>query len=163
MEETVKRFALSSNTIKHGEFMAHEQVYNGYGCTGRNISPDLEWLNPPSGTKSYALIMHDPDAPVQGGFYHWVVTNIPSTKTGFEKGEKIAHPITLSQTSFRKPGYGGPCPPKGHGKHRYIFNVYALNIEKIPSNPKCTPAQIEMLIKPHIIGQASIMAYYERK
>jgi Raf kinase inhibitor-like YbhB/YbcL family protein len=151
---------LSSNTIKEGSFLENEQILNGFGCTGENISPDLQWSDAPTGTKSYALIMHDPDAPIDGGWYHWTVINIPVTKTSFEKGEKIPD-VMLGQTSFSKPGYGGACPPIGHGQHRYIFMVYALDVEEIPR--ELSSQEIEKHIAPHILAKASITTYYERK
>lgn len=157
MAEAAGKFTLSSKTIKEGAFLSNEQVYNGFGCTGGNISPDLEWSDPPGGTKSYALIMHDPDAPHPGGWYHWVVTNIPAAKTGLAKGEQAG---MLSKTSFGKQGYGGACPPSG--RHRYIFTVYALDTANIASKPELAPEKIEELIKPHILAKASITAFYER-
>ncbi len=158
-----KGFTILSKTIKEGAFLQDEQIYNGFGCSGKNIAPDLEWKNPPVGTKSYTLIMHDPDAPMPGGWWHWIVANIPSSKTNFAKGEMVNSPSMLTKTSFGNPGYGGPCPPKGHGKHRYIFTVYALDVANISSKPEMTPVQIEALIKPHTLGKASLMGYYERK
>jgi len=163
MAETIGmagKFTLSSDTIKDGAMLASEQVFNGFGCTGGNISPDLAWSNPPDNTKSYALIVHDPDAPVENGWYHWVVINIPVAKTSLAKGEKIAAPALECRTSFGKSGYGGACPPKGHGKHRYIFTIYALDTAQIA--PKQEPTEIEKLIAPHILDKASIMAYYDR-
>jgi Raf kinase inhibitor-like YbhB/YbcL family protein len=158
-----KIFTLSSNTIKEGEFLSDEQILNGYGCTGGNVAPDLQWSGAPDGTKSYTLIMHDPDAPMEGGWYHWVVTNIPAAKTALAKGENVAAPATLGKTSFDKPGYGGACPPVGHGKHRYIFTVYALDVAEIDANANTAPNELEKLIAPHTLAKASITAYFERK
>ncbi len=141
--------------------MENEQILNGFGCIGENISPDLQWSGAPDGTKSYALIMHDPDAPVDGGWYHWVVVNIPAGKTRLEKGEKIPAEM-LGQTTFDEPGYGGACPPIGHGRHRYIFTIYALDVEKIDTDADLAPAQLEKIIAPHTLAKASITAYYER-
>jgi len=160
---TAGNFTLTSETIKEGEFLSDEQIYNGYGCTGGNVSPDLEWSNPPEGTKSYALIMHNPDAPMPGGWWHWIVTNIPAAKTSLAKGEIAASPVEMTKTSFGTAGYGGPCPPVGHGKHRYIFTIYALDVESVPSKPDMAPTQIEKLIEPHTLGKASVMGYFERK
>lgn len=162
MAEAWSDFTLTSKTIKEGALLQNEQVYNGYGCSGKNISPDLEWANTPAWTKSFAIVMHDPDAPVAGGWYHWIVTNIPANKRSYRKGADIGYPAVLSKTSFGKPGYGGPCPPVGHGKHRYIITVYALNVETINSTSNSTPDQIMALINAHLQGKASIMGYYRR-
>ncbi|GBF22875.1 putative phosphatidylethanolamine-binding protein [Candidatus Gastranaerophilus sp. (ex Termes propinquus)] len=158
------KFVLKSKTIKEGMFLTNEQVYNGLECAGKNISPDLEWLNPPRGAKSYTLIMHDPDAPVQGGWWHWIVVNIPSVKTNIQRDELLVHPIVQTYTSFETPGYGGPCPPQGHGRHRYIFTIYALDTPALPIyREDLPPWQVEEMIKPHVLDKASITTYYERK
>jgi len=163
MAQADTKFTLSSATIKEGALISDEQIYSGYGCTGENVAPDLTWKNPPKGTKSYTLIMHDPDAPMPGGWWHWIVTNIPSSKTSFKKGEVVAPPAMLTLTSFGNSGYGGPCPPKGHGKHRYNFVIYALDVASVPSKPDFSPTQIEELIKPHILGKASLTGLYGRE
>jgi len=158
-----EKFILKSNTIKDNAFISNEQVYNGYGCKGENISPDLSWSNTPSNTKGYAIIMHDPDAPTPGGWYHWVVVNIPASKTNLKKGEVIAAPAISCKTSFKTESYGGPCPPIGHGRHRYIFTVFALDAPKLSVEPGLAPDKVESIIKQHVLASASITAYYERK
>lgn len=157
-----ENFTITSDTFKDGEFLTNEQVYNGYGCTGKNISPELAWSNPPVGTKSYALVMHDPDAPVPGGWFHWIVANIPVSKTSFKKGELINSPAVLSKTSFNSTGYGGPCPPAGHGKHRYIFTVYALDKENLPISQELSPGKVEAMIQQRALAKTSITGYYQR-
>ena len=163
MAEAWYDFSLTSKAIQDGGAIQNEQVYKGYGCSGKNLSPDLTWANPPTATKSFVIIMHDPDAPVQGGWWHWVLSNIPQDKRSLRKGTVVGAPIVSSLTSFGKPGYGGPCPPKGHGKHRYIFTIYALSVERIDSTPETTPEQIKEMVKPYIRGKASFMGYYERE
>jgi len=163
MSSANEKFTLNSNTIKSGNFMSNEQVYNGYGCMGENISPDLLWSNSPSDTKGYAIIMHDSDAPTPGGWYHWVVVNIPASKTNLKKGEVIAAPAVSCKTSFKTTGYGGPCPPVGHGKHRYTFTVFALDTAKLSIEQGFAPDKVESIIKQHVLSSASITAYYERK
>jgi Raf kinase inhibitor-like YbhB/YbcL family protein len=136
-------FRLSSPEIAGGATIKAEQVFNSFGCTGQNVSPALHWTGAPAGTKSFALIVHDPDAPTGvGGFTHWIVYNIPATATRLDKGAGTADGKRLpagaaqSPTSFGAPGYGGPCPPAGDKPHRYIFTLYAMNAEKIeiPAN-----------------------------
>jgi hypothetical protein len=151
-------FTLTSETFQEGDFLNIEQAYSM--CGGQNISPELSWAGAPSGAKSFALVVHDPDAPVENGWYHWIVANIPLDKTNFQKGEQISFPLAPGRTSYGEMTYGGPCPPPGHGKHRYNFTIYALNIPAIALSP--SPVETEKLIKSHSIGHASIMGYYER-
>ncbi|HKT80493.1 MAG TPA: YbhB/YbcL family Raf kinase inhibitor-like protein [Vicinamibacterales bacterium] len=136
-------FRLSSPDIPPGSTIKAEQIFNSFGCSGQNVSPALQWTGAPSGTKSFALILHDPDAPTGvGGFTHWIVYNIPATATGLAKGAGDAKGTRLppgsmqAPTSFGAPGYGGPCPPAGDKPHRYIFTLYALNVDKldVPAN-----------------------------
>lgn len=123
---------LTSSLLKPGATMTEAQVFNGFGCTGSNISPDLQWTAGPEGTKAYAVTMYDPDAPTGSGWWHWLVFNIPASQTSLEAGVgspgKAALPTNAieSRTDFGKAGYGGPCPPQGDKPHRYIFKVYAL-------------------------------------
>src|SRR5450631_1773434 len=105
---------LTSPDIKPGATIADEQVFNSFGCTGKNISPALSWSGAPQGTKSFALSVYDPDAPTGSGFWHWVVFNIPAGVTGLAKGagdpKSGAAPkgAVQSRTDFGVPGYGGP-------------------------------------------------------
>jgi phosphatidylethanolamine-binding protein (PEBP) family uncharacterized protein len=110
-------FKLTSTEVKEGGAMPDKLAFNSFGCTGQNVSPTLEWSNPPPGTKSFALMVHDPDAPTGGsGFWHWVVYNIPaeakSLPAGAGKADNSALPKGAKQgnTDFGSPGYGGPCP-----------------------------------------------------
>ena len=112
-------FTLKSTDFKAGGAIPDKFTFNSFGCTGDNVSPELEWSNPPAGTKSFALMVHDPDAPTGGaGFWHWVVYNIPAdAKTlpqGAGKADNSAIPkgATQGNTDFGSPGYGGPCPPQ---------------------------------------------------
>lgn len=162
MSEAEAKLQLTSKAIQNGKKIDIEQVYNGYGCAGKNISPDLQWSNPPKGTKSFALIVHDPDAPVEGGWYHWLVFNIPSIKKSLLKGEILPYPMFQTATSFDVPGYGGPCPPVGHNRHRYIFTLYALDVPRLPLHEDFKPQYAEKIMLPHVIGQASITGYYQR-
>ena len=110
---------LSSPDIKVNEPIPAAQVFNGFGCTGQNISPALNWKNAPAGTKSFAVMVHDPDAPTGGaGFWHWVVLNLPASTAGLPRGAGTADgkglPAGAKQitTDYGNPGWGGPCPPK---------------------------------------------------
>lgn len=107
--------------------------------------------------------MHDPDATNQKVWHHWIVINIPVSVSKFAKGERIAAPAFECRTSFGEAGYGGPCPPVGHGKHRYVFTIYALDVTEIDTKSELAPEQVEKLIAPHILDRDSITTFYERK
>ncbi|MCL2484529.1 MAG: YbhB/YbcL family Raf kinase inhibitor-like protein [Endomicrobia bacterium] len=154
-------FDLYSKTIRDNSFMSIEQASDK--CGGKNISPDLEWGKAPEGAKSLALIVHDPDAPVEHGWYHWIVVDIPVTAIGIKKGAKFASPAREITTSWGAPGYDGPCPPPGHGKHRYNFTVYALNTEEIELSPDMKPYEVEEAVKSHSLGEITLTGIYERK
>src|SRR6266567_4119947 len=146
MEETMARksrrkgaarpqFKLASPDIRPNGPIALEQVFNGFGCSGQNISPALKWSGAPADTKSFALLVHDPDAPTGGsGWWHWVVYNIPADAkslpagAGKADGKALPKGAVQGNTDFGSPGYGGPCPPQGSGNHHYNFTLYALKV-----------------------------------
>ena len=156
-------FTLSSTDVQ-GQ-IANEQVFNSFGCSGKNISPQLSWKNAPAGVKSFAITAYDPDAPTGSGWWHWVVFNLPvsvdSVKTGASNKAMPAGTIE-SMTSYGSTGFGGACPPKGDKAHRYIFTVFALNTEKIEQTSDARPELIGFFLNSHAIAKASIMAYYGR-
>jgi Raf kinase inhibitor-like YbhB/YbcL family protein len=135
-------FTLSSPDLAGGTF-APKFVLNGFGCSGQNISPALEWSNVPNGTKSLALQVFDPDAPSGSGFWHWAVYDIPPTVTGLAQGAgndatRLPTGAFGGTTDFLDTGltggngnYGGPCPPQGDPPHRYIFTLYATAADKL--------------------------------
>src|SRR5579884_791937 len=128
-------FHLTSPTIKDKGTIGNEQVFNGFGCKGGNVSPELHWEHAPKDTKSFAVTVYDPDAPTGSGWWHWVIFNIPpgvhTLPAGAGKPDSSATPpgSIQSMTDFGQPGYGGPCPPPGDKPHRYIFTVYALKVD----------------------------------
>jgi Raf kinase inhibitor-like YbhB/YbcL family protein len=121
-------------------------------CKGENRTPALAWKNAPSGTKSFALIMHDPDAPMSGGFYHWVVYNIPATQHQLNGNASIP-PSELGTISTGEAAYYGPCPPSG--THHYNFTLYALDEEKIAGSHLTAP-QLRAAIAGHILASAKL-------
>jgi Raf kinase inhibitor-like YbhB/YbcL family protein len=162
-------FTLASPSIKPGSMLTEAQVFNGFGCSGKNVSPALEWKNPPKGTKSFAVTVYDPDAPTGSGWWHWVVYNLPAASTMLAEGAGSADgkglPIGAVQgrTDFGAPGFGGACPPKGDKPHRYIFTVYALKTERLEAPADGTAALIGFMIHANKLGQASFTARYGRK
>ncbi len=144
------------------------QVFGGFGCTGENISPQLMWENAPEGTKSFAITLYDPDAPSGSGWWHWVVYDIPSSTTtlpagaGAKEGSTLPEGARQGRTDFGEKAYGGPCPPEGHGPHRYIITVHALSTSELEVPGDASPALIGFNINGNSLARASIMFYYER-
>ncbi|MFT5251225.1 MAG: Raf kinase inhibitor-like YbhB/YbcL family protein [Flavobacteriales bacterium] len=159
-------FTLSSNDLG-GEATILEE-FNGFGCTGENQSPQLSWKNAPAGTKSFAVTMYDPDAPTGSGWWHWVVFDIPvNTKelvsgAGNTKLNLAPEGVIQSITDYGANGYGGPCPPEGHGLHQYIITVYALKTDKLGLNESTNPAVVGYYLWNNTIAKASIITYYQR-
>ena len=162
-------FNLASSDFKPGGTIDNKFVYKGFGCQGGNISPALSWSGAPAGTKSFALLVHDPDAPTGGaGFWHWVVYNIPADAkgiaqgTGAADGAKLPKGSVQGNTDFGAPGWGGPCPPVGHGKHHYHFTLYALKVEKLEIPAGATAALIGFMVNANSIGTARLTGLYGR-
>lgn len=159
-------FTLSSNSLG-GEATVNEE-FNGFGCTGKNQSPQLSWENAPEGTKSFAVTMYDPDAPTGSGWWHWVVFDIPATTNELAAGagdtalNLTPEEVIQSITNYGANGYGGPCPPEGHGLHQYIITVYALKTDKLGLNESTNPAVVGYYLWNNTIAKASIVAYYKR-
>jgi Raf kinase inhibitor-like YbhB/YbcL family protein len=156
-------FTLTSADIKNGTFTpAH--VFNGFGCTGKNVSPALTWKGAPSGTRSFVLTVYDPDAPTGSGFWHWVVMNIPPSTTSIPSGVSRTPkmPGVEMRTDFGTAGYGGPCPPAGNAPHRYIFTVYALKVDKLDLDPQATAAMVGFMTRANSLGLATFTARYGR-
>lgn len=161
-------FRLTSGEVAEGGTIKVDQTFNGFGCSGANISPSLSWTGAPAAAKSFALIVHDPDAPTGvGGFTHWIVYNIPASAKGFTKGAgskggTLPAGTQQATTSFGAPGYGGPCPPAGDKPHRYVFTLYALNAEKLDLPANATQALAGFTINGASIGKATMTALYGR-
>ena len=162
-------FTLTSLDVKHGARVADKHVFNGFGCSGGNVSPALAWKNAPAGTKSFAVTVYDPDAPTGSGWWHWVVFNLPASTTslpagaGDGSGSKLPPGTVESRTDFGKPGWGGPCPPQGDKPHRYVFTVYALKTDKLDLAADSPAAMVGFMINANQLGKASFTATYGRK
>lgn len=161
-------FTINSTTVRPNQNLSIDQVYDGFGCYGRNISPMIHWQNAPPGTKSFAVTAYDPDAPTGSGWWHWVVYNIPSNvvslpeKAGDASGTNLPVGAVHGRTDFGTLGYGGACPPPGDKPHRYVFTVYALKVEKLdlPADP--TAAMIGFMINANRLAKASFTARFGR-
>jgi hypothetical protein len=162
-------FTLGSPTIKPGAMLTDAQVFKGFGCDGKNISPALKWSGAPSGTKSYAVTVYDPDAPTGSGWWHCVVYNIPATTTELAesagatdgKGGLPAGAVQ-GKTDFGSAGFGGACPPAGDKPHRYIFTVYALKTDKIDVPADASAALVGFMVNANKLAKASFEAKYGR-
>ena len=161
-------FTLSSSDLAAGGRIAEAQVFNGFGCAGGNVSPALSWSGAPEGTRSFALLVHDPDAPTGSGWWHWVVYNIPAGTTSLPAGagdpKKNLMPAGAVQgrTDFGTPGYGGPCPPPGK-PHHYYFRLYALKVPKLDLPADATAAMVGFSARSQAIGKpAELMGVYGR-
>lgn len=159
-----KTFTLTSKDL--GGEATKVQEFNGFGCSGENQSPQLSWKNVPEGTKSFAVTMYDPDAPTGSGFWHWVVVDIPANVNELvtNAGTKNLVPkgAIQSVTDYGIKGFGGPCPPVGHGYHQYIITVYALKTEKLGTDENTNPAVVGFNLWNQTLAKASIVAYYKR-
>jgi Raf kinase inhibitor-like YbhB/YbcL family protein len=161
-------FTLTSPQIRSGGRIADEQVFNGFGCQGGNVSPALSWKGAPAGTRSFAVTVYDPDAPTGSGWWHWVVFNIPANSTGLAKNAGnseagLAPAGTVqSRTDFGKPGFGGPCPPAGDKPHHYQFTVYALKTDKLPHDENAPAAMVGFYLHQNLIKRAVLKAQYSR-
>lgn len=164
----VEKFLLMSPTIKPNAILPVDQVFNGFGCTGKNISPALRWRGVPSGTKSFAVTVYDPDAPTGSGWWHWVVYNIPPdvrelAEGAGEAGGKFLPPGAVQgRTDFGTAGFGGACPPQGDKPHRYIFTVFALKVEKLDLPPDASAALVGFMLNANKLAMASFTAKYRR-
>jgi Raf kinase inhibitor-like YbhB/YbcL family protein len=164
---TSTRMTLSSTAMPDGSRVASPQVFDGFGCTGGNISPDLKWSGAPRGTKSFAVTLYDPDAPTGSGWWHWVVFNIPPAVTelragsGDPKKDLLPKGAVQARTDFGKVGYGGPCPPKGSPAHRYVLTVYALK-DVLPLEKDASGAMVGFYLSQLKLGEAKLEAKYGR-
>ncbi len=149
--------------ISSPAFNTGEKIPSGFTCDGADISVPLEWSDVPENTKSLALIMDDPDAPI-GTWIHWIVYNIPPSISGFTKNQpqnaELHNGIMQGLNSWPKTGYGGPRPPGG--THRYFFKLYALDCI-LESRKKITKRRLLKEMEGHIIEKAEMFGTYSRK
>ena len=161
-------FELTSSDIAPGAKLSDEQVFSGFGCTGKNVSPALKWSGAPEGTKSFALMVYDPDAPTGSGFWHWVMFDIPADATELPKGAgdlkagTAPKGATQSRTDFGVPGYGGPCPPQGDAPHHYKFTLFATDVAKLGPDAQTSAAVVGFNLHFHTLAKAELAGVYGR-
>jgi Raf kinase inhibitor-like YbhB/YbcL family protein len=144
-------FTLTSSAFEEGG-----AIPTRFTCDGDDLAPPLAWSDAPQGTCSFALVMEDPDAP-QGTFTHWLLYDIPAT----EMELRTQSGRTL-QNSFGRAGYGGPCPPPGHGPHRYVFVLLAIDVPTLNLHSR-TRASLDRALRAHTLATAHLMGRYERR
>jgi len=145
--------ALSSTAFAPGA-----RIPPRHTCEGADISPPLAWTDPPEGTRSFALVVDDPDAP-GGSFTHWLAWDLPPSSRGLPEGRRAP---SEGRNDFATPGWRGPCPPRGHGRHRYAFRLYALDagfILKLGADRR----HFEQAVQGHVLAEAELVGTYERR
>ena len=166
MSVSAQTFTLKSRDL--GGQASEKQVLNGFGCNGKNISPQLFWENAPAGSKSFAITLFDESAPTGSGWWHWLVFDIAGNITELKAGAGNTHldrapsGSIQSVTDFGTSGYGGPCPPPGSGHHRYIITVHALDTEKLGLDAKANPALVAFNLQQHLLAKSSLVFYYKQ-
>jgi Raf kinase inhibitor-like YbhB/YbcL family protein len=162
---------LTSNSFKDGDYLGADHILSadyGFGCAGGNRSPHLRWEGVPEGTRSFAVLCFDPDAPTGSGFWHWVVANIARTVTelaldaGNPASGKLPPSALQVRTDFGKPGYGGPCPPEGDHPHRYLFTVHAVSMDKLPVTADTSAAVVGFYLNFNTLAKAELMGLFKR-
>jgi Raf kinase inhibitor-like YbhB/YbcL family protein len=150
--------------IRSPAFPDGSAIPSVYTCEGRNVSPPLEWSEVPAQTRSLVLLCDDPDAPA-GTWHHWAAYDIPRDLSGLPEGAGKASNKDLKQgkNDFDRIGYGGPCPPRGHGPHHYHFRLLALSVDHLtfPKQPSCR--DVEQEARKHLVAEATLVGIYERR
>jgi len=150
--------------LTSSDFNAGGAIPIRFTCEGDNASPEFSWKEAPGETKSFALILHDPDAPRAGGFTHWVLYNIPAEKGGIDpnvpKREEVPGTGTQGRNDSGEIGYMGPCPPSG--THRYYARLFALDAE-LRLTPGATHDELTELMEGHVLARAELMGTYRKK
>ena len=155
----VENATLTKLSIISDAFKNDQPIPRQFTCDGADQTPVLRWGAPPEGTKSFALVIDDPDAP-SGTFRHWGVYDIPASARSIGGGQTIGTEVT---NDFGKPGYGGPCPPKGHGPHHYHFKLFALDTDRLDVGPSAKVLDVENAATSHAIAQGELVGTYGRK
>ncbi len=161
-------FVLESGDFAPRGKLADTQVYAGFGCSGDNLSPALSWKNAPEGTQSFALMVHDPDAPTGSGWWHWTVWNIPATVTSLPTGAgtpdnaRLPPGAVQGRTDFGSIGYGGPCPPPGAAPHHYHFRLHALKVSTLEIPPQASAAFVGFNVNANTLAVAELTGVYWR-
>jgi len=145
-------------------FADGQAIPQRHGCDGADLSPPLHWSDAPAATKGFALVCEDPDAP-SGTWYHWGAYGLaPSTRSlaeGFSRKARVEFARQVLN-DFGKLGYGGPCPPKGHGLHHYLFRLFAVDVASLSLAADARCPDLLAALRPHVLGEARLTGTYRR-
>ena len=150
-------FKLTINAFADGD-----TIPRTFTCEGQNISPALTWTGEPADTRSFALIMDDPDAP-GGTWNHWLLWDIPQGTHSLPQAYRASRPVHSGKNDFGDASYGGPCPPKGNGPHRYFFRLYALDTPALAVRAGARRKELERALQPHQLGTGEYVGRFERR
>ena len=137
------------------------QIPRRFTCDGGDLSPPLQWSDAPGGTKSFGLRSDDADAPA-GTWHHWAAYNLPAVLTELAEGAARNKNLKQAVNDFRKVGYGGPCPPHGHGPHHYHFRLIASSTDQLQTKANASCREIEREARKSLIAEATLVGWYER-
>jgi Raf kinase inhibitor-like YbhB/YbcL family protein len=157
-DTAVAQFSLTSPAFQNGQAIPAQ-----FTCSGAGQSPPLAWGEPPQGTKSFALVVDDPDAP-SATFHHWGAYDIPANLRSLDAGAGNSAGSAFAQAlnDFGEPGYSAPCPPPGHGPHHYRFRLFAVDVDKLAVAANGNASDIESEANKHLVGHAQLTGVFQR-
>ena len=161
----VPSFTVTSEDVADGQLLSDNHVYNSFGMSGQNISPQLSWSGFPAATQSFAVTIFDPDAPTGSGFWHWLVIDIPASVTSLSSGAGSGD-LSLPEGAFHvrndymTKDFGGAAPPQGDPPHRYVIAVHAVDTERLGIDSEVSPAVAGFNLRFHTIGRGLLIPVY---